>query len=79
MYEHDCMVYREDRVGSEVTSSLFFQISCPGINDERGETSKKGLRGSRRERMRGNETPASRLSQRGGVKLRFGPIKPVDS
>lgn len=52
MYEHDCMVYREDRVGSEVTSSLFFfQISCPGINDERGETRKKGLRGSRRERM----------------------------
>lgn len=23
MYEHDCMVYREDRVGSEVTSSRF--------------------------------------------------------
>lgn len=43
MYEHDCMVYREDRVGSEVTSSLFFQISCPGINDERGETRKKGF------------------------------------
>lgn len=25
MYEHDFMVYREDRVGNEVTSSLF----CP--------------------------------------------------
>lgn len=78
MYEHDCMVYREDRVGSEVTSSLSsrFRVQASVMSG-----AKREKRASRIEKRGngGNETPASRLSQRGRVNLRFGPIKPVDS
>lgn len=53
MYEHDCMVYREDRVGSEVTSSLFsrFRVQASMMRAGRNEK-KRASRIEKRENAR---------------------------
>lgn len=43
MYEHDCMVYREDRVGSEVTSSLFSRFRVQASMMSGAKRRKKGF------------------------------------
>lgn len=43
MYEHDCMVYREDRVGSEVTSSLSSRFRVQASMMSGAKREKKGF------------------------------------
>lgn len=43
MYKHDCIVYREDRVGSEVTSSLSFRFRVQASMMSGAKREKKGF------------------------------------